>query len=497
MYFIILGAGEVGVRIAQILSNEGHEIVLIEKNRSRVSHIYNRIDCKLVIAEGIRSETLKEAEIHRADYFIAVTNFDEINLISCLLVKKIAPSVKNISRIRSQEYIDNAKESIFPIDYVVQPEKEAALSIIRSIEIGGGASDVFTFDNFNVMMRNYFVDSDSKFVGQQLKNIVLMLDIPSDLVNKFLIVFINRKEEAIIPSGDFEFQEGDEIYFVGAQSILESLLLHLGKKVQSARDIRKIIILGASAVAEQIVDCYKNTRANSLFSIVGKKKFTSRDIIVIDEDMKLCEEFSDKHSDITVLHADVTEEDILEDLEINQVDMLIATTTLQERNIVLAAHSHNLGVPHTIALVDTPVYFNVAAELGISMSLSVRSAVVSSIIKFLRGRVSLYNLAEGSFSIIECEVAPQSKVVYKSINTITLPPNSLIICISNEKQEGAIAHGTTVIQPQDRLLCIAHLNSIHKLNNLFSLKDTKEYTIGEKTEGKMKKTNEKNHNKDE
>ena len=438
-------------------------------------HIYNRIDCKLIIAEGVKAESLKEAEIDRADYFLAVTNFDEINLISCLLVKKVAPHVKNIARIRSQEYIVNAKETIFPIDYVVQPEKEAALSIIRSIEIGGGASDVFTFDNFgDVVMRNYFIDSDSKFVGVQLKNITMVLAIPEALVNKFLIVFINRKEEAIIPTGDFEFQEGDEIFFVGAQSILASLLLHLGKKVQSAKNIRKIIILGASAIAEQLVDIYKNTGANSLFSIVGKKKFTTREITVVDEDMKLCEEFSDKYPAITVLHADVTEEDILEDLEIGQVDMLIATTALQERNIVLAAHSHNLGVPHTIALVSTPVYFNVAAELGVSMSLSVRSAVVSSIISFLRGRVSLYSLAEGSFSITECEVNPNSKTVYKSINTITLPVNSLIICISNSKDDGVIAYGNTVIQPNDRLLCIAHLNSIDKLHHLFSLKNAKE-----------------------
>lgn len=475
MYFVILGAGEVGLRVAQILSNEGHEVVLVEKEKRRVAHIYNKIDCKVLIDDGARTEVFYDAGIEEADYFIAATGHDEINLITSLLVQKIAPHVKTIARLRGQGYVTNTDGSVFSINHVVHPEREAALSIIKSIEIGGGASNVFTFDNFgDVMGRNFFIDSDSNFIDVALKNVTAVLEIPSNLKSKFLIIFINRKGESIIPSGDFVFQEGDEIFFLGSQKILEELLEHLGKKVRTARSIKNIMILGVGAVTDQLVDCYYNTSNNSIFSTTGKRRVTARDITVIDDDLAKCEEFADLHPEVTVLHADVTEEDIMEDLEISQVDMLIANTPLQERNIVLAAHSHNLGVPNTIAIVRTPVYFSIAAELGINVSLSVRSAVVSSIIRILRGQGSLYSLAEGSFEIIECDVAPESAVVYKPISGIVLPPKCLIMCVSNDKQQGTISHGNTVICPNDRLLCIAHPDSIDKLNNLFTPAKEKE-----------------------
>lgn len=475
MYFVVLGAGEVGVRIAQVLSNEGHEVVLIEKEKTRVSRIYNRIDCRLIVDEGTRVDVLNDADIARADYFIAVTNSDEINLITCILAQQLSPKIKNIARLRNQEYMQNVQEieSVFPVHYVVNPEREAALSIIRSIEYGGGTSEVFTFKNFgNIMMRNYFVDSNSEITGKAIKKISEDLSIPSHLNTKFLIALVNRKDEAIIPTGDFVIQEGDEIFVLGHQEELEELFTsYLGKKVKAAKHIKKIIIIGASPVADHILDCYYNTRESRISSIIGKKRFATRNITVIDENLSLCEEFADRYQDINVLHADINEEDILEDLEINQADMIIATTSSQERNIVLAAHSHHSGVELTIALVKTPVYFNVAAELGISISLSVRSAVVSSILRFIRGQTSLYSLVESSYGIFQCVVSSSSTVVYNTINNITLPPKCLILCSTSEKGT-FISHGNSIVQPNDKLLCIAHPEYIDRLHKIFAGKNT-------------------------
>lgn len=473
MYFVVLGAGEVGLKVAQILSVEGHEVVVIEKEKSRVSHIYNKIDCRLIINEGTKSEALINADIQRADYFIAVTNSDETNLITCILVRAMAPHVKNVARLRNKEYMQNSQqiESVFPVDYVVHPERETALSIIRSIEYGSGTSDVFTFKNFgDIMMRNYFIDSGSIFIGLQLKELSQKLNISQHLFSNFLITLINRKDEAIIPTGDSTLIEGDEIFVVGKKNILEELFVHLGKNIKSAKNIRKIIIIGASAVAAQIIDCYINTRYNKLSSIIGKRRFTSREITVIDEDLQQCKDFAEQYPEITVLHADITDEDVLEDLEISQAGMLIATTNVQERNIVLAAHSHNLGLAHTIALVRSPVFFNIAAELGIGISLSVRSAVVSSITSFLRGETALYSLLEGSYGVFECQVNKSSAVVHKKVSTITMPQKSLILCTSNVNGS-IISNGNTIIQLGDRVLCLAHPDSIEHLHNLFSPTD--------------------------
>ena len=470
MFFIILGAGKVGLRVAQKLSTEGHEVVLIEKERARVAYIYNKIDCRVIVDEGSRVDVLQSANIDRADYFIAVSDSDETNLITCILAKKLAPNIKNVARLRNLEYIKNVTEveSVFPIDYVVNPDRETALAIIRSIEYSGGVGNVLTFANFSgIIMRNYFVDKDSKCIDTMLKDINKVFSIPEELHNQFLISLINRKGQVIIPAGDFAFKEGDELFVLGHQDVLEQLFVHFGKVVSKAKDIRKIFIIGATPIAGQIIDCYNNAKDNKLFSVIGKRRFASREITLIEENAALCSDFVEKYEGITVLHADLTEEDVLEDLAINQADMIIATTPSQERNIVMAAHSYNLGVHHTIALVHNPVYLNIASELDIGMSLSVQSAVVSSIMGFLRGQTLLYDLLEGSYGIFEYTVQEDSKVVYQQIANIILPPRCLILCIQNEKGI-QIASGGSLIQPHAKLLCIAHPDSVDRFRELLA-----------------------------
>ncbi len=480
MKIIVLGAGKVGSQIIQTLADDGHQVVLIENNRSKAARISTRVDCQVIIDEGTQKEVLIAADVEHADYFIAATNLDEVNLITCSIAKKLSSKIQCIGRIRGKAYLKNIKDLdvVFNVDYVVCPEREAALSIIRSIEYGGGVSDVFTFKDFKRMiMRNFIVTTHSPLIGQPLKNVMTAMNVPVHFAGKFLVALVNRQGKSIIPYGDLVIQQDDELFIIALHDILDMLYSHLGKHSKEAKAIRKIIIIGASEVSKQIVDCYVNTQGNDLANLVGKRRFANRDITVVESDIEKCKAFSEIFYDITILNIDVSEEDVLKEIEISSSDMVIAATDSQELNIVVAAHSHILGVKHTIALVGSPTYLEIAHELGIGLALNVKNVVSESITAYLRGARSLYSIVDGSYEIFKTEVSENSPAAFAKVSDLKLPDNSLLLCIQSVRHGTIIATGNTVLEPNDILLCISPYEFSEKTQRYFSppkkkLKDT-------------------------
>ena len=471
MQIVVLGAGRIGVQVAQTLSRENHHVVCIERVRKRALKIQTRIDCRVIIDEGTRREAFKEADVATADYFVAATDSDEVNLIACNIAKKFSKNIKCIARIRSKEYFDNydEMEELFCVDYIVNPEREAAYAIIRSIEYGGGVSDVYTFQDFgHIIMRNIVVSSNSVMKDVAVKDIVSVAQVPHILQGRFLLALIDGEEQSIVPSGDTKCREGDELFFIGEYGVLDVLFTHLGKRSKEAKAIKKIMIIGGGKVGTQLVDCYLNTQSNNLSHIIRKKRFATRDITIVESDLTRCRELAEMFHDVTILHADISEENILEEIAINSFDMVIAAAESQECNIVIAAHSHKLGVKHTIALVESQVYLKIAAELGIGYSLSVKNEVTESIRNYLSGHMSLYSIIrEKSYEIFRCNVQKDSKIAYTKIADIVLPKQSIILCVNSRKTGSIIASGNTIIEVHDTVLCLAPSSEREKVQVLF------------------------------
>ncbi len=470
MTYVILGAGQVGFQVAQFLSQEGHTVTVIDNNRKLVVKLQDRLDCKIVIDDGKKQEVLKEANIQDADYFVAVTNYDDTNLISCSLVRQLAPKTRCIARLRNDKYLEYIQsiKSTFNITEVVQPEREIATSIIRSIEYGRGMSEAFSFIDFNrIQIRSYRIVSESVLVHQPVSNFRNSLHFPQENEDNFLIAMIQRDDTIFLPSGSDVLQEGDELYFIGSMNDLDTLFYHLGRSVKERKNIRKIMIIGGGAVTSQILDIY-SSKTTGFTQLIGKSRVSSRNIVVVESDEKLCEEIADNFPDITVLNADVTEEQTLEDIEISSADLVITATGSQELNIVVAAHSHNLGVKQTMAVVHTSVYSEIAEELGISVSFSIRGALTNSIISLLRGYDSVLNVAYGDLSIFTHKVSPENYAYKKKIKDLRIPKDSLIMCI-NRGDTSFIAQGNIEIEDKDQLLVMSKKNSLDKITELFPI----------------------------
>ncbi len=471
MQIVVLGAGRIGVQVAQTLSQENNRVVFIERVRKRAMRAQTLIDCKVIIDEGMSREVFEKADIATADYFIATTDSDEVNIVACKIAKKFSETIKCIARIRNKEYSDNYDEmkELFCVDHIVTPEREAAYAIIRSIEYGGGVSDVYTFQDFGrIIMRNIVVSSTSVVKDVAIKDIISITKVPHILEGKFLLALIDRKGQNIIPSGDTKLKEGDELFFIGEHDVLDVLFTHLGKRSKEAKAIKKMMIIGGGEVGTQLVDCYLNTHSNNLSHIIRKKRFATRDITIVESDLTRCRELAEIFHDVTILHADVSEENVLEEIEINSFDMVIASTNSQERNIVIGAHSHKLGVKYTIALVESQVYLKIAADLGIGYSLSIKNEVTESIRSYLSGKMSLYSIIrEKSYEIFRCTVQKDSKIDHTNIADIVLPKQSIILCVNNRETGSVIASGNTIIEVDDTVLCLAPSSECEKVQALF------------------------------
>ncbi|MBU4035990.1 MAG: NAD-binding protein, partial [Proteobacteria bacterium] len=219
MKIVIVGAGAVGSQIAAQLIAENKDVVIIEHNPDVAKHASNHLDCIVITGEGNNPRVLRKAGIEKADFFLSVTDSDEVNMISCALVASEFKVPNKLARVRNLDYssIKNFEKVFLGIDYFVNPEVEAAREIVESV-MYGATSNLRLFSNANVQMRNVVINSASFFKDKSLREIKVSLK------RDFLISCIVRQDNIIIPSGNTIIKENDNIYLVATQDVLEKVL---------------------------------------------------------------------------------------------------------------------------------------------------------------------------------------------------------------------------------------------------------------------------------
>ncbi len=474
MKYTILGAGFVGFSVASSLIESGHDVLLIEKDKERVSQILPRLDCKILSDEGERFQTLREAGIETSDYFLSVTNQEEVNLMACSIARKLNPHIKTLSRIRSLEYFRNIDElsKIFKVDYCVHPHFETAISVIRTIEYGGGVSDIYVLNKFKrVFLRSVPILPNSPIKGTRLADLRLTLNSSSPHFDKqFLVAFMTRRGESIIPRGDTIFEEGDDVYLLGEPDTLERVIDEIRGESSESKGIRKVMIVGASLMVDYLLGLYTNSLGSDLklSRLLGRSRFVNRNITVIEKDLSRCEELSELYPQVDILKADYEDDATLREVELESADMVITATESQERNIILAAHSNKIGVKNTIALVNSHLYTDLAQELGVDLTVSVRNSVISSILNFAKGQKSLITLVGNQHDIIHVTVGKNSEYCFTEINKIYLPEEAIILCIKRGENV-IIPRGEIPILEDDELLLIVRYEDITRIQKIFDV----------------------------
>jgi len=444
---LIVGAGVVGVALAEQLSIEGHKVAVIDRNRSKINELNDKLDVLAVRGNGAMPSVLKRAGIEAAGMVIAVTDVDEVNLVVGMLASRLGVKHR-IVRIRNREYLEDAcvlNLGELGIDHVINPDPAIVDALARMIEIPG-SSDYATLAGGQVLMLGFDIAEDSPVVGKTLAELREVGD-----TDAFLILYITRGDKVIVPRGADTIEAGDNIHLLVSADTVQfvSPMVH-----RRSRKVSEVIIAGASRMGLQL--------AESISDKVEK-------IFMIEPDAEAAEEAAGRLQKATVLQGDETSLDVLREANLETCDMFCAVTDNDRRNMlsVLLAKKHSDTM--TAVLLHNPEYVPVLDSLGVQIVVNPRLVTVGEILMHVRrGHIhSVTRLAESRAELIEMEASADSPAVKHELKDMNFPPNALVGAIVRDGVM-RIPTGGSKIEPGDIVVVFALPDAIPRIEKLFS-----------------------------
>ena len=240
MNIIIAGCGKVGTTLGEQLVRERHEVTFIDTAPELLKKVMGMIDVQVIEGNCTVYSTLKEAGIEHADLFIAVTDSDEINLLSCLIAKK-ASNCHTVARVRNPEYNEDIQfiKQEMGLSLTINPEWATAVEIARLIQIPS-AMEVDSFANNRVNMIRFLIPEGSVLADMKVA------DVGGAFKGSFLICVIERNHEIIIPSGDVVLKKGDNISVIMPLAEVDKMCKEVGIHT---RNIKNVMIAGGGTMS--------------------------------------------------------------------------------------------------------------------------------------------------------------------------------------------------------------------------------------------------------
>ena len=446
MNIVIVGAGEVGTHIASQLVAEQKDVVIIEKDPESAARASSMLDCLVITGEGSNVDVLKQAGAAKADIFIAATSIDEVNMISCFVAGSTFDTPVKIARVRNVDYMRKGllKNAAIGIDYLVNPEIEAAFDIVQTV-LHGATSGIFAFQGTNAQLRDFLVKEDSVFNG------VLVKDIRSIIDQKFIIAGVLRQEQLYIPHGDFQILTGDHIYIAALGKSFNKILARAGMTVDK---LKRIVLVGGGLIGKHVA---------------GMLIEDGKDVRIIEKDYEKCKELSALYPEATVINGNISDRDVFEEENIAYTDAIITTTQSEELNILAGVYAKGKGVKRAVALIDKLNYISLASNLGIDSCISAKMSSVDAILKFIRkGNIkNVYTIFEGQAEAIEFIVTKNKKIIGKKLMELKLPEGCLIITIKRNRKT-IIPDGSFVIDEGDSIIAFVAHDVISELEALIN-----------------------------
>lgn len=445
MRILILGAGVVGLNLAQQLSQEGHDIRCLDKDHALLQEIQERMDIMVVYGDAAKPSDLRAADIEKTDMVIAVTNSDALNLLACQIAGKFQVSHR-VARIRNPELV--GKGGIFTpqdlgIERVISPETIAMDTINRFMQTPG-AIEVADFAGGEIRLCAFNVQESSPFAGVQLKDVRDSVEF-----HNFLIVAIEREDGVIIPKGEEEVKVGDLIFVILEKEKVHQFLPYVSERYH---EIKKVVIFAATQLGKSL--------AIALESQVEK-------VILVEPNMKRAEEAASTLSSHVVC-GDITDEEILSEIGMKNADYFIALSPDDEINILSCLFAKQHGAHYAITLENTSKYSSLIHYMDIDVVINPKLLTVGKILKDLRrGRISsVAKLYESEAEVIELEVLGNSPVVGHPLKSVNFPKDALIGAIIRHGSM-IIPTGENMVYAGDKVILFALPHAISKIEKLF------------------------------
>jgi trk system potassium uptake protein TrkA len=446
MRIIIAGAGEVGTHLAKLLSNENHEIILIDSEEARLKPIDSSLDVLTFEGSATSVKILQDALRKKTDLFIAVTHSEDTNITASILAKRFG-AIKTIARIDNIDYLELSTLEFFKsigIDSLIYPELIAAREVLGLLH-ETGSSEFMEFSGGKLAMYVQKLDKNAPILNKSLQEISF-----SNKTDKYRAVAIKRNAVTIIPRGNEQFQLGDMVFIISTHEGIAEMMKNSGKENFEAKSI---MILGGSRIGKHVALYLQKTS----------------EVKLIDSSIEKCEDLAEILDNTLIINGDGRNVDLLEQEGITKMDAFVAVTGNSETNILSCLLAKRMGVKKTIAEVEYLEFINLAENTGIDTIINKKISAASRIFRHTTNpNVTQVKYMTGTDAeVIEFNVPANSKITKGTLRSIDFPKDA-IVGGGTRDGEPFIATGDTIIIANDRVVVFTLPSAYEKLSNFFT-----------------------------
>lgn len=449
MKIIVVGAGKVGITLIENFVKEDHDVVVVDLEEKSVDYIVNHYDANGIVGSGLERQVLADAGVSSADFLIACTSRDELNILCCVLAKKLGAK-RTIARVRDPQLfaeIDSMREYL-GLDLAFNPELQTALEIAQVLKFPS-AKSVDSFADGKALMVEFTIGATNPICGKTL------MQISATYGYKLLFCMIIRDDKVFIPRGDFTVMANDVVYIIAKESELAAFCKSL--KIFKPR-AKSVFIIGGGKIAYYLA---KELLAGGVA------------VKILESDKTRCEELSAALTDATVLLGDGTDQTILDEEGLKDSDGCVTLTGIDEENVIISLYAQQKFVDKIITKVDRSSISDMVKKLGLETVVSPRNVIANRIIMFIRAARTEFSDKIDALYILNDKAEALQFTVGEDFENDGVPLSKLKIkkdvLIGGIVRNGEyiFPSGDASIKHGDKVIVVTTLKQINGLSDIF------------------------------
>lgn len=449
MKIILVGGGKVGTALARQLSEEGHNVTVIDTNKPRVEHISEAYDVMGIVGNGASIATLYEAGIEEADVFIAITGSDELNLLCCMFAKK-AGHCHTIARVRNPSYSHELEfiKKQTGISAIVNPEMAAAMEISHLLRFPG-ASKIDTFADGRVRLIKCALTEAQGMDGMAIR------DILSRLGSDVLVCAVERGADVLIPNGDFVLRNGDQVTFLATQERARDFFQKINLPV---RPVKNALIVGGGAIAFYLSQELLENKVR---------------VRIVERDPARCIQLAEELPEAQILNEDGSNRDFLLSEGLGSAEAFVALTNIDEENVLLTLFAKKHSKGKLVTKINRLEFDDIISGLELGSIVYPKYMTCDYIVQYVRALQNeagsnvktLYRILDDRVEALEFTVHEESKATGVPLSRLRLKQNLLLCCIMRGEQI-LIPRGGDKIQVGDNVIVVTLEHGLHDLRDI-------------------------------
>jgi trk system potassium uptake protein TrkA len=446
MKIVIAGAGDIGFHLAKLLSSEQQDIVLIDTNQDVLDYAQTHLDVFTIKGDCSSLSILQKAQVNRANLFLAVTTYENNNIVACILAKKLGAR-QTIARVSNVEFLGDEQKQTFSelgVDKLIFPTLLASQEVERLVELSQ-LTDNFAFEGGKLNVVGVTLDDDSPFTGKTLKEIK---DNHPGIESRAIAIL--RGDKTLLPRSQTRLVRNDHVYFIAKEESVSKIITLLTKQIKV---IKNIMIIGGGDLGRYTASLLE-------------KKYR---VTIVEKDKELCKKLVETLDETMVIKADPSNIELLKEEGLEEMDAFIALTPNSEINIIASLMAEESGVFKTIALVDNTVYTHISQNIGVDTLINKKIIAANNIFRYVRkGKIEAIASLHGvDAEIIEYIIHKNNTLTKKPLRDLHFPENGIIAGVIRG-EDSLLPSGDFQLQVGDKVIVFAMSNCIPRLDDLFN-----------------------------